>query len=76
MTIVAMGPNKTHIPNLDQMIQDRINQVGGEKRMKHVLIRQQIIAMRISRLRSPCHWADSHYESRLAHLRQQLRETR
>lgn len=75
--VVAMGPDETIIPNLDEMIQDSIKQVGGPKKMEHLLIRRQIITMRMEHEKlAPSHWFDGQYEKELARLRKELQRTR
>lgn len=75
--LVVIASHKTLIPNLDQMIENRIKQVGGPRKMEHLLIRKQIIAKRIFHEKfAPSQWFDGQYESELARLRQQLQQTR
>ena len=51
--LCIIASNKTMIPHLDQMIKNRIKQVGGPKKMEHLLIRKMIIAKRIAQKISP-----------------------
>jgi len=72
---IIIASNRTTIPNIKEMIAKRIQQVGGEQKMAHALIRQQIISERISHEKYGIPKNMDYYE-KLSKLRQELQKTR